>query len=124
MKVRFGFKMVPSFFLFKAKSEDACERVQSSMKGPDDVGFAGQCPSPSYKEGDKCCCGEGCCWDKCTWENPPNDCLNGLYKGQWLFDIVKEHFFAVNYWENSGKSKITLSLHTVNIFSYLISHRL
>ena len=118
MKVEFVTQMViPSLLFFEAKSEDACERVQSPMKGPRNVGFAGQCPSPSYKDGSQCCCGEGCCWDKCTWDNPPNGCLNGLYKAHWLFDSDKEQFFAVNYWQNSSgmyllylKSIVHLSL--------------
>ena len=101
------------FALFEAESEDACLKEQSAMKGPRNVGFAGQCPSPSYKDGSQCCCGEGCCWNKCTWDNPPNGCLNGLYKAHWLFDSDKEQFFAVNYWQNSS----SMYLVSVNYYS-------
>ena len=102
------------FALFEAESEDACLKEQSPMKGPRNVGFAGQCPSPSYQDGSKCCCGEGCCWNKCTWDNPPNGCLNGLYKAHWLFDSDKEQFFAVNYWQNSsGMYLLSLCLYSI-----------
>ena len=72
------------------------------MNGPIDLGYGGQCPSPSYKWNNQCCCGNGCCWNKCTWNNPPDACLNGIYKGQWLFDSDKGYYTAVNYWQGLG----------------------
>ena len=74
------------------------------MTGPKDVGFGGLCPSPSYKWKNNCCCGNGCCWKKCTWDNPPDSCLDGLYKGQWLFDTDKGYYTAVKYWQGSCKN--------------------
>ena len=84
-----------------AKS-NACRKTQTPLIGLKDVGFGGQCPSPSYKHNKECCCGNGCCWNKCTWDNPPDACLDGLYKGQWLFDSNKGYFTAVKYWQGSG----------------------
>ena len=69
------------------------------MNGPTDIGFGGLCPSPSYKSNNQCCCRNDCCWNRCTLENPPNDCLDGLYKGQWMFDSDKGYYIAVKYWE-------------------------
>ena len=73
------------------------------MIGAKDVGFNGKCPSPTSKYSDTCCCGNGCCWKRCNWENPPDDCLSGLYKGQWLFDPSKGYYYAVSYYEGSGR---------------------
>ena len=80
-----------------------------SIKGPSDVGSFGQCPSPAYKSNRNCCCGNGCCWNKCTWDNPPDDCLDGVIKGQWMFDTKKGYFTAVKYWSGSGMNYLVIS---------------
>ena len=66
------------------------------------MGFGGQCPSPTYKSNGNCCCGNGCCWNRCTLDNPPDNCLEGVIKGQWMFDTNKGYFIAVKYWNGSG----------------------
>ena len=66
------------------------------------MGSGGQCPSPTYKSNGTCCCGNGCCWNRCTWNNPPEDCLNGVIKGHWMFDTIKGYFTTVKCWNGSG----------------------
>ena len=78
-----------------------CNREQAFAEKADDVGFAGKCPFPSSKKGSTCCCGNDCCWDKCTLENPPDDCLSGMYKGQWLFDSEQGYYRAAKNFDGS-----------------------
>ena len=89
-----------------------------SIKGPSDVGSVGQCPSPAYKSNTNCCCGNGCCWNKCTWDNPPDDCLEGVIKGQWMFDTNKGYFTAVKYWSGSGMNYFVISFPFSYCFLY------
>ena len=93
-------------FSTSAAKPNACSKKQTPVTGPMDVGFNGLCPSPSYKSNKQCCCGNDCCWNKCTLENPPDNCLDGLYRGQWMFDSDKGYYIAVKYWE--GLSMNTL----------------
>ena len=79
-----------------------CLDKNLSITGPKDVGFWGQCPSATYKSNGNCCCGNGCCWNRCTLDNPPDNCLEGVIKGQWMFDTNKGYFIAVKYWNGSG----------------------
>jgi len=75
-----------------------CQGKETRINGPNDVGFAGECPEPSYKYNEQsCCCGDYCCWDKCRWKDPPQECLNGIYKGKWVYDSAKEYYYAVGY---------------------------
>ena len=74
-----------------------CQREETRINGPNDVGFAGECPEPSYKYNEQsCCCGDYCCWDKCRWKDPPQECLNGINKGKWVYDSAKEYYYAVS----------------------------
>ena len=74
------------------------------IRGPNDVGFGGLCPRPTFESNGNCCCGNDCCWNRCTLENPPDNCLDGVIKGQWMFDVNKGYFTAVKYWNGSGKN--------------------
>ena len=85
-------------------SVDCLDKVLK-ISEPKDVGFGGLCPTPTYESNGNCCCGNDCCWNKCTWDNPPDNCLDGVIKGQWMFDVNKEYFTAVKYWNGSGKNR-------------------
>merc|ERR1712122_416307 len=73
-----------------------CQREETRVNGPKDVGLEGECPKPSYKYEQGCCCGDYCCWDKCRWKDPPQECLNGIYNGKWVYDSAKDYYYAVS----------------------------
>lgn len=98
---RYNYLELKKKWCLQPAKSNACRKTQTSVTGPKDIGFRELCPSPSYKWKNNCCCGNGCCWKKCTWENPPDSCLNGLYKGQWLFDSNKGYYTAVKYGQGS-----------------------
>ena len=87
-----------------------CLDKNLSITGPKDVGFWGQCPSATYKSNGNCCCGNGCCWNRCTLDNPPDNCLEGVIKGQWMFDTNKGYFIAVKYWNGSGMNTFSKNI--------------
>ena len=87
---------------FEAKS-NACQKKQTRVRGYNDVGFGGKCPSPTYPFNDACCGENYCCWEKCSLPNPPDEYLNGLYKGKWMYDTIKGYYHAVSHFEGSGK---------------------
>ena len=91
-----------NWFFVIEKPKGYCNREQAFAEKANDVGFAGKCPFPSSKKDSTCCCGDDCCWDKCTLENPPDDCLVGMYNGEWLYDSKKGYYRAVKNFEGSG----------------------
>ena len=90
-----------NWFFVIEKPKDNCNREQAFALKADDVGFAGKCPFPSSKKDSTCCCGDDCCWDKCTLENPPDDCLVGMYNGQWIYDSKQGYYSAVKNFAGS-----------------------
>ena len=95
---------------YEAKS-NACQKRQARVRGYNDVGFGGKCPSPTYPYNDACCGENYCCWEKCSLPNPPDEYLNGLYKGKWMYDTTKGYYHAVSHFEGSGKlSSMTLAI--------------
>ena len=67
--------------------------VETLLIGPKDVG--GNCPSPSYKWRNNCCCANGCCWKDCDKKTPPQSCLNGVPNSQWVKNPKKDNWIAV-----------------------------
>ena len=62
------------------------------ISGPYDVG--GECPPPTFKLYDNCCCGITCCWSHCGLSSPPLDCLQEVPNAQWHYDLENGYFSA------------------------------
>ena len=73
--------------------------VQTFLVGQKDVG--GNCPSPTHKYNDQCCCENGCCWGNCRKDNPPQSCLDGVPDSRWIKDNEKGYYVAVRNWKGS-----------------------
>ena len=73
--------------------------------GPSDVG--GQCPTPTFKYGDKCCCSNGCCWEKCVRSTPPKECLQNVPNSQWIYSEDLHYFQA---YQTSGMTFVSLQI--------------
>ena len=73
--------------------------VETFLVGQKDVD--GNCPSPTHKYGDHCCCENGCCWGNCRKDNPPQSCLTGVPGSKWIKDNEKGYYVAVRNWKGS-----------------------
>ena len=67
---------------------------------------AATCPVPTITYKKSCCCFVGCCWSDClgnTLESdPPNDCIQGVPNGEWVYNEKLKKSQLMNMDEKQG----------------------